>query len=170
MKLQREKLQAVSKVFYIILVSITAVAAVFAAVQLFASIWSMLGLSGEEMMIDGLYVTLPDFFRIGDTNMFYRLGVFEMGGIGLRPIVRTMSALLAMFMALCAFKQLKSGQTPFSKEVIRWFQRFAYALVLYNLLNISNVIAVVITGMIPLAIVHVLDYGRILQEESDTTL
>jgi hypothetical protein len=170
MEIQRKKVQAVSKVFYITLVIVTAISAVFATVQAFAFVWSLLGLPGEEVMLNDVLVTLPDFLRIGDTNLFYRIGVFEMGGVGLRPVVRTMSALIAMFMALCIFKHLKNGRTPFSQAVIQWFKRFAYALVLFNLLNAVNVMTVVITGLIPLAIIYVLDYGRMLQEESDTTL
>ena len=170
MECKKKDVQMISKVFYCFTLIIAILAVVFAVIQLFASVWSVAGLPGEEMLIRGNLVTLPGFFRIRGTNIFYRLGVYEMGGIGWRAVVSSFSAVITLLVALNVLRHLKNGELPFSQIVIRWYRYFTTALLIFFSINGANVITFVVAALVPCAIVHVFDYGRTLQEESDTTL
>ena len=170
MECQRKNVQTICKWFYFMVMIIAIVAILFAVIQLVAFIWSVSGLSGEEMMIDGVYATLPDFLHIGDTNIFYRFGVYEMGGIGWRAVVGSFSAIITLLLALNVLRHLKNGEVPFSKIVVRSYKYFTTALCIFFFVNGTNVITFIVAGLIPCVIIFVFDYGRTLQEESDTTL
>jgi hypothetical protein len=168
MECQKEKVMAVSKVFHVLLLIVSAVAAVLGFMMVFAYLWSITGLSGEAVLVGDSLVTIPHFLRIGDTNLFYwSMGEMNAFGFGWEASLRTIVMVIALCMAERMFWHLKNGSAPFSAEVIRWFKYFAYAQVLLHFA--TNVVSVVFPFVL-LAIVHVFEYGRSLQEESDTTL
>jgi len=166
MECQREKLRGISKVLHITLWIVFAVSIVLGSMQIVAYLWTVLGLPGETFLVNGEFVMLPAFLQIGGINLFYR-SLFEMGGLGWQASLRTFLALVTLFMAERMFRQLRNGASPFSEAVIRWFKRFAIAFVLLQMG--TNVITVTF-ALIFFAISYVFDYGRLLQDESDTTL
>jgi len=167
-KSQTEKIIAVSKVLHILLMIIGVITTILGLMKIFVYVWPVLGLSSETLMIGDVFVALPNLLHIEGTNLFYwpmsGMGAF---GFGLEGVLRTIALVVSLFMAERMFRQLKHGASPFSAVVVSWFKRFAYALfLLYFATGVVNIIV----PLILLAIVHVFEYGCILQEESDRTL
>jgi len=168
MDCQKEKIMGFSKVFHIVLVITGILTAVLGLMKIFAYVWSTAGFYGEEVIIDGALVTLPSFLSIGRVNIFY-WSTIEMGalGFGLEASLRIVVLVISLFIAERMFMHLKNGASPFSEEVISWFKRFAFAVLIFNFA--TNVISIIVP-IILIVIGHIFDYGRTLQEESDTTL
>ena len=165
---EKEKIIAMSKLLHWILAVLAVMATVLGFMALFAYIWSISGLGGQSYLVEGTRVTLPSFLYIGGTNLFYwSIGEMNAFGFGPEGILRSFFMIASLFMAERMFYQLKKGKTPFSTEVISYFKRFSYALLFLNFA--TNVVAIV-PPLILLAMVHVFEYGRALQEESDHTL
>lgn len=169
-------IKGISTVFYIFLILLFALVSILGAMQLFAHFWSLMGWSGEVVEFvqhlphdRGTIVrslTIPDFFRVGDTNMFH-YAIRDMGGAGLRVSFRTVANIAMLFTAMRMFRLLSKGEVPFSKGVVHWFTLFTICYVFWS--STTN-LATASVGIVIVAVGLIFKYGRLLQDESDTTL
>jgi len=168
MNCQKEKIIVFSKMFHIMLVIVCVLSIVLGFMKIFAYVWSVAGFYGEVFIIDGVSVTLPSFLSIRGSNIFY-WSTIEMGafGFGLEATLRIIVLIISLFTAERMFMCLKKGASPFSAIVICWFKCFAFSVFLLNIA--TNVVSIIVPGIL-IGIGYVFDYGRTLQEESDTTL
>jgi|GEM_PF-1891114 len=172
----RAKIRAISSVFHIALLILIVLSVVLGGMQLFAHFWSFMGWSGEVVEIIERRpherppiihnLTIPDFFHIGETNVFL-YAIHDMGGAGFRASFRTVFLIITIFTAERMFNLLKRGEVPFSEGVTSWFKLFTISFFIWNL---GTNLSMAITSIVILAISFIFDYGRLLQEESDTTL
>jgi len=169
-------IKGAGKASYIFLLVLFAGSVILGGMQLFAQFWSLMGWSGESVeIIQRLphdrdiivrYLTIPDFFYVGETNVFL-FAIRDMGGAGIQASFRTVFYIITMFMAMRMFNLLGKGEAPFSKGVTRWFGLFAVSFFIWN---IGTNLAMSMVSIVLIAVSFVFSYGHLLQEESDTTL
>jgi len=168
MNCHKEKIIAISNIIHIVLLTVSILSAIVGFLKIFAYAWSLAGLYGEVFIIDNVPVVLPSFLSIGGTNVFYwASGEMNAWGFGLESTLRVVTVVASLFTAERMFKYLKSGESPFSAVVIRWFKYFAWTQ--FILAFATNVISSMFP-IILLVLVYIFEYGGSLQEESDTTL
>jgi len=186
---QKEKIKKISKVIYYLLVIGVVVFAISSVLHIAASIFVVFALPSEEALMNYVYTALPHVLYATDASIrifepilydVFALAQAEMatGGLNLSltgairsfVLTNTLQSLVtlgALIMASIVFKHLKNGESPFSEAVILWLKRFAFAFVI---LSIWTNIIYVIFALIIFAVSYIFDYGRLLQEESDTIL
>ncbi|MCL2564811.1 MAG: hypothetical protein FWE24_03245 [Defluviitaleaceae bacterium] len=167
MEYQKEYIRYISKFIHGLISLVLVVTITFALMQTFAFIWITLDMPLETVVVHERPVEVPYLLRIGDINIFTPI-VREFGfGFSLRTVLWAIPPIIALAFAKNVFKKLKKGHTPFTKEVVRGFNYFAIAFIVVAV-N-TNVITVVFASIV-FAMSFIFDYGRSLQDESDTIL
>lgn len=175
-----EKIKRFSKVICILL-TITYITLI-AVVVTEALAWplSTANLHTEIVTINGVTVEAPVLFKIGETSVilpFIWKSGFEFTGIpiiqgffstvGFSDILAAIFALIGVRFAKEVFKLLRENGSPFREDVVKSTRRLAIFLLLMGC--VSGIIPFIAAGIVGVFCL-VFDYGRMLQNESDTTL
>ena len=177
MEKQTEKIKRFSKVICVLLRIVTIVLIILAAVELVAWIWSAYNLGTEMVTINGVDMNMPLLFKIGSTRVFLPIAWGSsydfLGTSGLIPAVG-LSGFLSIIFTLVGlrfvrrvFKLLRENGSPFREDVVKALKVLAIALLVVGC--VSGLVAFLAGGVV-WVLCLVFDYGRSLQNESDTTL
>jgi len=166
MEIQKKKIQDFSNVIHTLITTVMAITLVLLSMRLFAHIWAWIGLPVEMITVGEYSVAMPHLLSIGGTNIFIP-AITDFGGVGIMGDLRAVVMVITLLFAKRIFKALKNTGMPFSEEVITGFKRFSIAFIIAG---IDLSVFVTTLALIIFAFSYVLDYGRLLQIESDTTL
>jgi len=177
MEKQVEKIKRFSRVIYVLLRIATIVLIILAAAELVAWIWSAYNFSTEMVTINGVNVNMPLLFKMGNTRVFLPIAWGSsydfLGASGLVPAVglngflSTIFTLVGLRFVRKVFKLLRENGSPFREDVVKTLKRLAIVLLVVGF--VSGLIAFIAAGVV-WALCLIFDYGRSLQNESDTTL
>jgi len=166
MECQKQKIQYFSKIVYYLITVVTAIGIILLTMRIFAYAWIWLGFPTEIIAIGEQNIVVPYLLHIYDINIF-KFAISDFGGPGIISDIRAATMLVTLVLARRIFETLKETGLPFSQEVITGFKQFSIAFIITS---ISLNVFVTTLALIVFAFSYVLDYGRILQLESDTTL
>jgi len=175
-----EKIKRYSRVIHIMLSIAFYVLIAILIMEILAWIFSSTRFPTEIVSINGTDVEAPVLFRIGKTRIImpiiWRSG-FDLSDIpkinvhfstvGFGDILGAIFALIAIRFAQIVFKRLRVNGSPFREEVVKPTRRLAIFLLLMG--GVSGIIPFIAAGIVGVFCL-IFDYGRMLQNESDTTL
>jgi hypothetical protein len=180
MQKKRERIQKICGKVYTLL-TIGAIAwAVFGAMMVLKDIWAALGLPSEVVSVGAGWFSFEAImlsFENGGSFPIINTGWIPAGSenVFLTTIVNLFALgilLAAMLYIRSIFNDLRNGGSPFSRKI-----SFAAYFVAGAMLSVSlhgDRLSFDIMLLFPAALLammgFIFDYGRILQEESDTTL
>ena len=180
MEKQTEKIKRFSKVVCILL-TITYITLI-AVIITEALAWplSTANLHTQVVMINGVEMEVPVLFKIGGTSVrlpFIWKSGFDFTGIpilqgffstvGFADILAAIFALICVRFAKKVFKLLREDGSPFRENVVKSTRRLAIFLLLMG--GVSGIVPFIAAGIVGVFCL-IFDYGRMLQNESDTTL
>ena len=186
MKNKKMRVQVFSKVVYRILTVAVIIYAVMAVTDVLSEIWAVMDGVIETTTIGrwlpfGLDVQL---LRIGQSSIVIPAVNFGFAASPYMPIPNSLVAQVALFTFLSLllhgmiagclmytrfiFGQLKNGASPFSQRVV-WFIRMLALIATIRLIYDMTLIGIILVVIVWL-IYYAFEYGRTLQDESDTTL
>ena len=176
MEQKRERIKKFCGVIYVVLTAAVIVYTVAALSHLMYEIWKIF-----EFRIDTMPIMEINFKLLYFGNSAFALPAIDFGfvGYGTRPedppaLVMTVAAglhalyMFGMFFVRSIFRDLRNGGSPFSRKII--FGAYFVATVMFwsGVLDRrpADIFLAILVGLFCL----IFDYGRILQEEADTTL
>jgi len=180
MEMQTEKIKRFSRIICILLTIAYIALIVVAIMQLLAWILTTANLHTELVTIDGVEMEAPVLFKIGETNVVMPV-VWESGydisgvpllqgfasTIGISDFLATVFSLIGIRFAKKVFVLLRENGSPFRKDVVKSLKKLAIVLLVVGF--VSGVISFLAAGIV-WVLYLIFDYGRMLQDESDTTL
>ncbi|MDR1599345.1 MAG: hypothetical protein LBS11_05685 [Oscillospiraceae bacterium] len=176
MEKQTEKIKRFSKVVHILLKVAFIALIVVGALQAFSLLWSFLDLNTEVLAIAGGEAEYPLLFKFGETKVYLPmawetgfdfLGVRSIASASLSGLLLTIFTIGGLGFAKVVFKLLKGNGSPFRDDVIGSLKKLSIALLLMG--AVSGLVPFVAAGVV-WVLCLIFEYGRILQNESDTTL
>ncbi|MCL1976468.1 MAG: hypothetical protein FWG61_09960 [Firmicutes bacterium] len=177
MEKQTEKIKRFSKVISVLLNIATIVFIVLAVAELLAWVWTTKNLGTEIVTINGVDMNVPLLFKIGNTSVclpiMWKSGYDFLNANGFVPIVgltgflSTIFTLVGLRFVRKVFKLLRENGSPFRDDVIKALKRLAIVLLVVGC--VSGLVAFIAAGVV-WVLCLIFDYGRSLQNESDTTL
>ena len=177
MEEQKAKIKRFSKVIHIVLNVLIIIFIVVAAMQLVAWIWSVMQLNTEMVVINGKEMEAPLLFKLGDTRVLLPVmweSEFDFSAIsGYFPATNFGGFLQTVFMIVGfrfvrkVFILLREDGSPFREEVVKALRKLAIVMLIVGL--VSGLIPFLVAGVV-WVLSMVFEYGRMLQNESDTTL
>jgi len=99
--------------------------------------------------------------------MAYFLGVRSIPAVGFGDLLQTIFTIVGLGFAKTVFKLLRENGTPFRDNVVMSLKKLAVALLCVG--AVSGVIPFLAAGIV-WVLCLVFNYGRTLQNDSDTTL
>ena len=180
MEKQVEKIKRFSNIICILLKIAFIALIVVGVMELFAWIWLIANLHTEMVMINGVERELPILFKLGDVRVAWPV-IWESGfnfterfssrrfvtSVGISDLLSTVFTLVALRYAMRIFKLLRENGSPFRDDVVRALRKLAIVLLVVG--GVTGMISFLAAG-IAWVLCLIFDYGRILQNESDTTL
>jgi len=166
MECQKKKIQDFSNIIHALITFVMAITVVLLSMRLFARVWEWFNLPVDIVTIGEHSLAMPQLLSIGGTNIFIP-AITDFGGVGVMGDLRAVVMVITLLIAKRLFKALKNTGMPFSEEVITEFKRFSIALIIAGM-NFNVFFTTL--ALIVFAFSYVLDYGRLLQIENDTTL
>ena len=180
MEKQAEKIKRFSNIICILLKIAYIALIVVGAMELFAWMWSLANLHTEMVMINGVERELPVLFKFGSVRVAWPV-MWESGfnfieqissrgfvtSVGLGDLLGTVFTLVALRFSMRVFKLLRENGSPFRDDVVRSLKVLAIVLLVVG--GATGMISFLAAG-IAWVLCLIFDYGRILQNESDTTL
>ena len=176
MNKQAAKIKSFSKVIYILLKIAFITLIVVGALQAVSLLWSFLDLNTEVLTIAGVEAEYPLLFKLGETKVYLPiawepgfdfLGVRSVFTANLSGLLLTIFTIVGLGFAKAVFRLLRGNGSPFRDDVISSLKKLSIALLLMG--AVSGFVPFVAAGVI-WVLCMIFDYGRILQNESDTTL
>jgi len=177
MEAQKEKIMRFSRIIYILLKVVMIVLIVAAALIAASWIVTGAGLPTETVTIGGADMQAPVLFKLGDTRVIlpvaWQSGAEYFGIKGLLPagsiedFLGIIFTIVGLRFAMRVFRLLKENGSPFRDDVIKSMKRLAIVLLVVGF--VSGLISFIAAGIIWIFCL-IFDYGRMLQNESDTTL
>ena len=177
MEKQIEKIQRFSNVIDILLTVAFVIFIIVLAGEALVWLWSVLQLHTITTTINGQEMEFPLLFKLGDVNVAlpvaWEAGLARSGLWGSVPVVSVTDILGAAFTivglkhAKVVFKLLRDNGSPFREEIVKGMKKLAIVLLIMGfVMGVVPFLAAGITWVLCL----IFDYGRALQDESDTTL
>lgn len=173
---QTEKIRRFSKVVYTLLQVAFIALIVVGALQAISMLWSFFGLRTEALTIAGNEAEYPLLFKLGGTKIYLPvawtwgfdfLGTHSIASTNLSGLLLTIFTIVGLGFASAVFKLLKENASPFRDDVTGSLKKLAIALLFMG--AVSGFVPLVAAGVV-WVLCLIFDYGRILQNESDTTL
>lgn len=182
MEKQREKITQFSKVIYVLLRISYIVFICVGALYICSWLISLANMNTEIVTINGIEREVPILFKLGNTRVF--LPVMWESGFDFQArfapsVINSISApnfgdlLLVIFTVIglgyakVVFKLLRDNGSPFREDVVKALKKLAIALLLIGV--VSGIIPFLAAGVV-WVLCLIFDYGRLLQNESDSTL
>jgi len=181
MEKQTEKIMRFSKVVCVLLnVAIGVFIAIGAAVLL-AWIISGSNFPTELVTINGVEMEMPYLFKLGETKVFMQViwkSGFDFTGIaaltpgfgintGIGDFIGIIFTIVAFRFTKKVFKLLRENGSPFREEIVKALKSLAIVLLITG--GVSGAIPFLAAGIV-WVLCLIFDYGRVLQNERDTTL
>ena len=181
MEKQIEKIRQFSKVICILLTIAYITLIVIGVMVLSVWIWTTANLHTEVVMINGQEMELPLLFKLGETKVFlpviWKAG-FDFMGLGIQGfgsavgvvnlnLVGVILTLIVIRFAKKVFLLLRDNGSPFREDVAKSLKKLAIFLLILG--GVSGVVTFLAAGIVGVFCL-IFDYGRMLQNESDTTL
>jgi hypothetical protein len=180
MEKQTEKIKRFSKVICILLTITYIALIVVGVIELFAWIWSTANINTEIVTIDGVEMELPLLFKLGEHRVFWPViwkSGFDFTGlsviqgfastVGIGDFLSTIFTLIAIRLSRRVFLLLRENGSPFRDDIVKSLRKLAIFLLLMG--GISGAVPFLAAGIVWVFCL-IFDYGRMLQNESDTTL
>lgn len=177
MEKQTEKIKQFSKIVSAFLNIAFISLIVAAALELLAWLWTASHWPTETTVIGGVTVEAPLLFQLGSTKVLLPVAwepgfrFWTAGGsapaIGFGEFLATVFTLVGLRFAKAVFKLLRENGSPFREDVVKALKRLAIALLCVGC--VSGAIPFLSAGIV-WVLCLIFDYGRKLQDESDTTL
>ena len=177
MEKQTEKIMKFSKVIFILLNIAFIALIIISAFQVLAFLWTRIDLPTEIVSIGGRDMEVPVLFKIGNTNI--ALPITWESGFGLF-VTRTpffeleignlfgnILLIIGLGFVMSVFKKLREGGSPFREDIVKSLKKTSIALLCMGI--VSGGTALAAAGIV-WVLCLIFDYGRALQNESDTTL
>ncbi|MCL2203835.1 MAG: hypothetical protein FWB88_07840 [Defluviitaleaceae bacterium] len=160
---------------------------IFIVMHILSELWRIFGWNVEVITVGGWQPFVIDIqiLRIGQSAVFIpatTLGIPLYGASTYTPDATTLNVVLTIVLLILAqgflfgailyfkklFKELKNGASPFSHKMVGRILTLTIFITVFAIFNITvtNVIFLVFAWLM----YYIFDYGRKLQEESDTTL
>ena len=176
MEKQKVRIMRFSRVIFILLKIAFIALIVVGVMEALAWFWTVLKLHTEVVSIGGVNMEMPLLFKVGNLTVtlpiaweagFDYLGTRAVQSIGFDDLLQTILTLVGISFAKQVFMLLMKDGSPFREEVVRSLKRLAIALIVVGV--VSGVIPFLAAG-IAWVLCLIFDYGRALQNESDTIL
>ena len=181
MEKQTEKIMRFSKVICILL---NIAIGVFIAIGILTLVaWLLTGtnLPTEIVTINGVDKEVPYLFKLGETRVFLpmiwesgldfsRIGALIPGvgsTVGIGDLFGVIFTIITLRFTKRVFKLLRENGSPFRVDIIQAFKRLTIVLLITG--GVSGAIHFLAAGIV-WVLCMIFDYGRALQNESDTTL
>ena len=165
-----------SKVIHILMKTAFIALIVVGAMETLSWLWSVLKLHTEAVTVAGIERELPLLFKVGNSKVFLPAvwengsgfwGIRAIPAIGFGEYLQTVLTIIGLGFAKAVFKLLRENGTPFREDVVISLKKLAVALLCVG--AVSGVISFLAAGIV-WVLCLVFEYGRALQNESDTTL
>ena len=181
MEKQTEKIMRFSKVIYILLTIAIGVFIAIGISTLFAWLLTGTNLPTQIVTINGVDMEVPVLFKLGNTNVslpiIWKSG-FDFSGIqalipgvgftvGIGDFLGVIFTIIALRFTRRVFKLLRENGSPFREDIVKALKGLAIVLLITG--GVSGAIPFLAAGMV-WVLCLIFDYGRTLQNESDTTL
>jgi len=176
MEKQIEKIMRFSRVVCILLNIAIGVSIALGVLILLAWLLSGKNLPTETVIINGVNMEMPYLFKLGDTKVFmpvlWKSG-FESSGIwfglnaSLGDFLGVIFTIIGLRFTKKVFKLLRENGSPFRDDVVKELKRLTIVLLVVGF--VSGIVAFLAAGIV-WVLCLIFDYGRALQNESDTTL
>ena len=169
------KLLGAAAIFYALVITL----------HILSELWSILGGTVDVVSVGGWWPFELQLLRIGQSSVFIPASNFGLTVIGVNvtmPVSAAARAALVLTIALIAhgllmtcllyvramFGELKDGVSPFSSKMVTRILMLAVIITLLTVadLSLSGIMLMVIMWLV----YYIFEYGRKLQDESDTTL
>ena len=180
MEKQTERIKRFSEMISVLLTVASIVLIVVLAAEVFAWLLTSAHLPTETISVNGVDREATVLFKLGSTNVILPFiwkagftyagipmlqGVFSVVGIG--DIIGAVFALVAVRSARAVFRLLRGNGSPFREEMAKPTRRLAAILLLMGC--VSGIVPFIAAGIVGVFCL-IFDYGRMLQNENDTTL
>ena len=181
MEKQTEKIMRFSKVIYVLLNIALIVFIVICVLEAVAWLWSVLKLHTGLVTINGVEMEAPLLFRLGGTSVYMPV-MWQSGfdfsnikrlvpgfsfAVGFEDFLGTIFTIISLRFTKRVFKLLRENGSPFRDDVVRALKGLTIILLCTGC--VSGAIPFLAAGIV-WVLCLVFDYGRMLQNESDTTL
>jgi fatty acid desaturase len=177
MEKQQEKITKFSKIIYVLLKVAFIALIVVGAFQALAWLWSAFDLETELRTISGVEMEVPVLFKLGDTTValpitwesgvvFYKTNIPFLE-IGFVDFIVTILTIIGLGFTMSVFKKLRETGSPFREDVVKSLKKASIVLLCVGL--VAGATVIVAAGIV-WVLCLIFDYGRLLQNESDTTL
>jgi len=181
MEKQTEKIMRFSKVVCILL---NIAIGVFIAIGILTLVaWLLTGtnLPTEIVTINGVDMEVKVLFKLGNTNVTLPItwkSGFDFSGIqalipgvgttvGIGDFLGVIFTIIALRFTRRVFKLLRENGSPFREDIVKALKRLTIVLLITG--GVSGAIPFLAAGIV-WVLCLIFDYGRELQNESDTTL
>ncbi|MGI6004859.1 MAG: hypothetical protein ACOX88_05540 [Christensenellales bacterium] len=173
---QADKIMRFSRIIHILLKIAFIMLIVVGALQAFSLLWSFLDLNTEVLKIAGVEAEYPLLFKWGEIKVYLPmawesgfdfLGVRSVSAANLSGLLLTIFTIIGLGFAKVVFKLLRENGSPFRDDVIRSLRKLSIALLFMGV--VSGFVPFIAAGVV-WVLCMIFDYGRMLQNESDTTL
>ena len=181
MEKQTEKIMRFSKVIYILLNVAIVYFIVIGILSLVAWLLTGTNLPTEMKTINGVDMEVPILFKLGDTSVLLPIiwqSGFDFSGIralapglrftvGIGDFIGVLFTIMALRFTKRVFKLLRENGSPFREDIVKALKRLTIILLITG--GVSGAIPFLAAGIV-WVLCMIFDYGRALQNESDTTL
>ena len=174
---QKEKIMRFSRIVYVLLRVAMIILIVVAVVELISWIWAGFGFETGTVTVGGTTMEAPLVGKLGNTSVYLPVAwnsgvdVLGLGGffssVTFGDFLGTVFTIVGLRVARSVFKLLKENGSPFRDDVIKSMKKLAIVLLVVGF--VSGFISFIAAGIVWVFCL-VFDYGRTLQNESDTTL
>jgi hypothetical protein len=181
MEKQTGKIMRFSKVICIFL---NIAIGIFIAISILTlAAWFITGtdLPSEIVMVNGVEMEVPYLFKIGNTKVLmpvtWKSG-FDLSGIqalipgtrntvGIGDFLGVLFTIIALSFTKKVFRLLRDNGSPFREDIVKALKSLTIVLLVTG--GVSGIIPFLAAGIV-WVLCLIFDYGRALQNESDTTL
>ena len=176
MERQKEKIMRFSGIIYVLLNIAFVALIVVGALEAVSWLWSVLKLNTEVVTVAGVDMELPLLFKVGSLKVYMPVmwksgfdffGARPIAAVGFEDFLLTVFTVAGLRFAKAVFKLLRENGSPFRGDVVVSLKKLAVALLCVG--AVSGVIPFLAAGIV-WVLCLIFDYGRALQDESDTTL
>ena len=181
MEKQTEQIKNFIKVVHILLKVAIVYFIIIGILALGAWLLTGTNLPTEMITINGTDMEVPYLFKLGETKVF--LPVIWKSGfdfsslralapglrftVGIGDFLGIIFTIIALRFAKSVFRLLREDGSPFREDIVQALKKLTIVLLVTG--GVSGVIPFVAAGVV-WVLCLIFEYGRILQNESDTTL
>ena len=181
MEKQTEKIMRFSKVVCILLNIAIGVFIAIGVLTLVAWLLTGTNLPTEIVTVNGVDMEVQVLFKLGSTNVILPI-IWKSGfdfsciqalipgvgfAVGIGDFLGVIFTLIALRFTRRVFKFLRENGSPFREDIVKALQRLTIILLITG--GVSGAIPFLAAGIV-WVLCMIFDYGRALQNESDTTL